>query len=440
MGDGDVHRGAGRALVAQGGGQPGAGQFLGRLGAGPVVAVGGELGVADAREAQAGHRPGGAVVEDVHVLQALEVALGLHRVVVAADPDVRGAEVLDRVQEAVLGGRAVVHRVAGVDDHVHLVLLHQRSDDLPARRVEVDVRHVQDPDRGGVRLVGGERGGDVVQLGHVRHQAGQFLLVDVELGDDAAGVADQGGRGGEQPGELGLQHGVRLPGRVRGAARGEQQGEGEPAGAEGAARPAVDREAERGGAGDDGDPGAHRQVEGAPGDVVGDLVLEPGEALGVVDQGLRALGVELVDVDVQADGRDMAVQAEGAQRRDIDLRAAGHGGPQRHGGVHRADRHPDIAHHQQAQPGAEQDDGGQAEGAGPGVRPGGQCDRRGGPAGAAAPGEAVRGLAGAVEDVQDSGGDAGHWARMPRPAGGYAGPPAAPHGGVAYPTMGLCWR
>src|SRR5690606_11065442 len=109
-----------------------------------------------------------------------------------ADPDIGGAEVLDGVEEAVLGGRAVVHGVAGVDDHVHLVLLHQRADDRPARRVEVDVGDVQHAEGGRVRLVGRQGGGGVVELGHVGDQAGQFLLVDVELGDDAAGVADQG--------------------------------------------------------------------------------------------------------------------------------------------------------------------------------------------------------------------------------------------------------
>ncbi len=49
-------------------------------------------------------------------------------------------------------------------------------------------------------------------------------------------------------------------------------------------------------------------------DVLGDLVLEAGEALGVVDQGLGAVGVELVDVDVETDGGDVAVELEGAQR------------------------------------------------------------------------------------------------------------------------------
>lgn len=39
-------------------------------------------------------------------------------------------------------------------------------------------------------------------------------------------------------------------------------------------------------AGDDGDAGAHGEVEGAVFDVRGDLVLESGEAFGVVDEGL----------------------------------------------------------------------------------------------------------------------------------------------------------
>lgn len=56
-----------------------------------------------------------------------EVALGGRRVVVATDPDVRGAEVLDRVEERVLGRRAVVHRVAGVDDDRDVVLLDEEE-------------------------------------------------------------------------------------------------------------------------------------------------------------------------------------------------------------------------------------------------------------------------------------------------------------------------
>lgn len=49
------------------------------------------------------------------------------------------------------------------------------------------------------------------------------------------------------------------------------------------------------------------------GDVLGDFVLEAGEAFGVVDEGLGADGVELVDVDVQADRGDVAVEFEGAE-------------------------------------------------------------------------------------------------------------------------------
>ncbi|CAM5639397.1 hypothetical protein SAURM35S_09791 [Streptomyces aurantiogriseus] len=82
----------------------------------------------------------------------------------------------------------------------------------------MDVRDVQDTDGGGVGLVGGEGGGDVVELGHVGDQAGQFLLVDVELGDDAAGVADQGGGRGEQARETGFEDGLGVPGGVGGGA------------------------------------------------------------------------------------------------------------------------------------------------------------------------------------------------------------------------------
>src|SRR5690606_38389613 len=142
-----------------GGREPGAGQLLGLRGAPRLGAVGRELRVADAGEAQPGDGRGPAVVQDVDVLQVLQIALGDQRVVVGADPDIGGAEVLDGVEDAVLGGRAVVHGVAGVDDHVHLVLLHQRADDRPARRVEVDVGDVQHAEGGRVRLVGRQGGG-----------------------------------------------------------------------------------------------------------------------------------------------------------------------------------------------------------------------------------------------------------------------------------------
>ena len=104
----------------------------------------------------------------------------------------------------------------------------------------MDVGDVQDADRGRVRLVGGQRGGDVVELRHVRHQARQLLLVDVELADDAAGVADQRGRRGQQAGVLRLQDRLGVPGGEGGRPGGGQQGEGEAAGGEGPAGPAVD--------------------------------------------------------------------------------------------------------------------------------------------------------------------------------------------------------
>lgn len=52
-------------------------------------------------------------------------------------------------------------------------------------------------------------------------------------------------------------------------------------------------------------------------DVTGDLVLEAGEALGVVDEGLGAFRVELVDVDVQADRGVVAVEGQGAERETL---------------------------------------------------------------------------------------------------------------------------
>ncbi len=174
-------------------------------------------------------------------------------------------------------------------------------------------------------------------------------------------------------------------------------------------------------------------------DVPGDLVLEPGEALGVVDEGLGAGGVELVDVDVEADRGDVAVEPEGAQRRDVDLRPARERRAQGHRRVHGPDRSPDVADHQQPQPGAEQDDGDEAGGADPGAGAGGEFRGRGHPAVAAAAdenaGDGADGVHHLGQDVQDCGGDAGHWSRMPRARGGYAG--RTPR---SYPTMGACWR
>ncbi len=432
VGDRDVDGGAGRPLGAQGRGQPDAGDPLDRVAGRLHRAVGGVLRVADAGEAQARDGLGLAVVEHVHVLEALQIALGAVRVVVAAHPHVGRAEVRDRVEEGVLGGRAVVHGVAGVDDDVDVVLLDEGGDDLPAGRVEVDVRDVQDPHRGGVRLVRGERGRHVVELGDVGDQACQLLLVDVEFAHDAARVADHGGSAAEQAGELRLQDGLRVPGGVRGRARRGEQGEGQTARGERAAGAAVDGEAERGGARDDGDAGAHGQVERAVPDVARDLLLEPGEPLGVVHQGLRAHRVQAVHVDVQPDGGGVGAEFQGAERRDVDLRAARHGRAQRHPGVHGADRRAHAAHDQQAEPGAEQHDRDQAEGAGVGVR---RADQFGDGVGAAGAVVADEGGTRPPYAVQDDRDVACHWSRMPNWRDGYAGTGRPP-----WPTMGACWR
>ncbi|MGX1369000.1 hypothetical protein RKD19_004359 [Streptomyces canus] len=126
-------------------------------------------------------------------------------------------------------------------------------------------------------------------------------------------------------------------------------------------------------------------------DVRGDLLLEAGEALGVVDQGLGACRVELVDVDVEADRGLVAVELERAERGDVDLRAAGQGRAQGHRGVHGPDRDPDVSHDQQTEPGAQKDDGDQTEGAGPGVRLVDELDGRMGAPPAVLAGEGSRG-------------------------------------------------
>ena len=56
---------------------------------------------------------------------------------------------------------------------------------------------------------------------------------------------------------------------------------------------------------------------------MGDLGLEAGESLGVVDQRLGADRVQPVDVDIEPYGRKVAAQFQVAERRDIDRRAAG---------------------------------------------------------------------------------------------------------------------
>ena len=101
----------------------------------------------------------------------------------------------------------------------------------------------------------------------------------------------------------------------------------------------------------------------------------------------------------------------------------------------------DVADDQQAQPGAEEDDGDQADGAGPGVRLGDELGRGGGrPAGAVAAGEGARGLADGFHR-RAFGTAAGTRAIGPvcPSAGGYAGPLALTSAGSC-PTMGLCWR
>jgi hypothetical protein len=101
----------------------------------------------------------------------------------------------------------------------------------------------------------------------------------------------------------------------------------------------------------------------------------------------------------------MAAQFEGAQRRYVDLRAAGEGGAQGHGGVHGADRGAYVPHDQQAQPRADQDDGDQAQGARVGVRLVDELDGRVCAASAIVAYERMWRLSYAL---QSGGGDAGH--------------------------------
>src|SRR5205814_8963164 len=114
--------------------------------------VRGEPGVADTGDGQPGHL--------LHrVLQHDSVALlgdgggGQRGVVVAADVDVRDVEGTDGVHERGLHRGTPVVDVAGVDDQVDLVLLHDRLDERPRGRVEVQVGDVQRADGTGVRLV-----------------------------------------------------------------------------------------------------------------------------------------------------------------------------------------------------------------------------------------------------------------------------------------------
>ncbi len=218
----------------------------------------------------------------------------------------------------------------------------------------MDVRDVQHPGGRGVRLVGGEGGCRVVELGDVGDQPRQLLLVDVELGGDAACVAHHRGGARQQPGELRLQHRFRVPGERRGRAAGHQQREGEPACRESPAGPAVDGEGQRAGAGQHRDRRAYAEVERARADVVRDLVLQALDPLRVVHQGRGALLVEFVDVDVQPQRRRVAVQRQRSQRCDIDLGAAAEGGAQRHRRVDGSHRLPHAAHGEQPQPGPQQ--------------------------------------------------------------------------------------
>ena len=143
-------------------------------------------------------------------------------------------------------------------------------------------------------------------------------------------------------------------------------------------------------------------------------------------------------------------QFEGAERGDVDLRAAGEGGAQGHRRVHGADRDADVADDQQPQPGAEQDDGDQAERRGSRGAAGGRARRRvrAGRVGPASGGRGARvRRSGAVMRRACGGGGAGRGPLVPyaqecrgmRIMRGVAGVPCAV-GRSGDRTMGRCWR
>src|SRR5204862_7940978 len=130
----------------------------------------------------------------------------------------------DGVHERGLHRGTPVVDVAGVDDQVDLVLLHDRLDERPRGRVEVQVGDVQRADGTGVRLVTGQRRDGAVEPADVVDQPLQLGLVRVEPVGDVARVADDGRRVGQQAVVLGFLDRVRAEGEQReGAAAGDDQ-------------------------------------------------------------------------------------------------------------------------------------------------------------------------------------------------------------------------
>jgi hypothetical protein len=256
--------------------------------------------------------------------------------VVAADVDVGHPEARDRSEVGVLCRRTVVGDVTGVDDHVHVELLHGGGDDLPRGRVEMQVADVQDLRVVGRRVEQREVQRRVVQPRDAAHDAAELVGVHREVVGDGPRVADKTRDGRDQPLEARPLHPGGVPGGGGDRVRGDGHRQRDPTGLD--CTPSGAQQQQRHHGRPDGrdqrvtprhsyDAGAH---------VGEDPLFQPVQPGRVLDEGAGALLVDRLHLDGEA-WPGVRRQRQPPERLHLDVRAAAYGRLDREPGVQRAD-------------------------------------------------------------------------------------------------------